>query len=174
MKAARFRAVGQAFKSNFMRRRPDWNRLGPPLPAWFVRGLARVDRRLVLQYVPPSTVDPAGVPAGAFPDGVWYVCGLLRHSKTWITKRVVFRLTDDQMKPCKPTRTILKLLRHARRLRHRGHTDALERMFEAKSRQLANEQVEESREKLMESIVDTMRRLNMTTRQTRVFLPATA
>lgn len=167
------RAVYQDFRRYFMRRRPDWNRMGPRLPLWFRLRLKRVDPKLVLQYVPPKSKDAKGLPDARFPNGAWYICGRLRHNRHWISKRAVFVLTDQQGRLAAPSHELIRVLRMARNERRNQGVDTLEVRFEASVAAMAAEDRAQAREDLMERIVATMRRLNMSSyARPRVFFPA--
>jgi hypothetical protein len=158
-----------------MQRRPDWNRKGYRLPAWFRLRLRRIDHRLCLQFFPPNTLDPEGVPAGTFPHGVWYICSRIRGSGRWLAKRAVFVLTDQAGRPAAPTHELVRLLKEARNLRRRGDLEALERRFEQYLVELERERVSASRTRLLSSIIDPMRKRGMRSfANPRVFVPAPA
>jgi hypothetical protein len=154
-------AITNTFRSFFMRRKPEWNRMGPKLPLWFTSALKTVDSRLVLQYIPPRTRHPGGVNAGAFPAGIWYICGTMKHNPSWITKRAVFALVDKQGRPVKPTRDLIRLLRAAKYERNREGADRIEEAFERSVARAAREKDHQSREKLMEDVAASMRQMNM-------------
>lgn len=104
------------------RPRPDWNRLGLPIPGWFRREMRRVDPRLVLQFIPPRRLDPAGIDNPEFPDGTWVVCRKLRHTGL-LHKRWSLHFE-------RPTREHIRMLRRARdnykRFRHQEAEDAFD------------------------------------------------
>ncbi len=154
-------ALHHSFASYYMRRHPEWNRLGPPLPVWFKRAIRSVDRRLVLQFIPPKSLDPRGLPGVQFARGAWYVCAKLRRNRKWISKRAVFALIDEYGQPVRPTRDIIRLLREAKKDRHRDGGSRLEKAFEDYMENLERQSTERGRRKTMEVVVDTMRRMNM-------------
>lgn len=155
-------AMLRNFRQYYMRRRPDWNHLGPPLPLWFKAAVKRVDRRLVLQFIPPRSIDPEGVPSAMFPLGVWYICGKIPRSPGWLTKRAIFALADEQGNPVHPTWDIIKLLREAKWDRRREGASRLEQEFEESIEALGRTKEKQERAKLTEIVVKNMRRMNMT------------
>lgn len=143
-----------------MRRRRAWNKLGPPLPTWFKVGIRRIDRKLVLQFIPPKGAEiPEGVDPVLYPNGVWYICGRLRRSRTWISKRAVYTLTGPDGKPCPPTRRLLAVLRYAKRMRRQGRLNALELEYEKKTTAMAKAKSEASKIKLYGELEDVMRKM---------------
>jgi hypothetical protein len=151
--------------------RPDWNRRGPTLPAWFRLQLRRIDRRLTLQFIPPSTEEPEGVPAEHFPHGVWYLCGRMPRTR-WLIKRAVYALVDRDGKLIPPDQRLMQMLRMARRLRRRGRFADLERDAEAAVRRCARDRRLQCREGLMERMAGTLRKMNVRTyARPRVFVP---
>lgn len=164
--------VDRDFRARYMARRPDWNRMGPALPAWFRLRLKRIDSRLVPQFVPPVTVDPAGVPAGDFPHGVWYICARVPRSRRWLAKRAAYVLVDEDGQPAMPTMSLLKMLKEARNLRRRNRSDDLERMYQESIAALTRDRAQASRVQLTERIVGIMKRMGMTSYGPRVFIPA--
>lgn len=160
-KAGVAQAVARHFRSYFMRSRPDWNRMGPPLPLWFRRRLARLDDKLVLQYIPPKTRDGGGVNPSVFPKGVWYICGKMKHGKKWISKRAVFALVDGSGNPVRPTYDLIRILRAAKAERRSQQASVLEEQFERSLEYAANEKDVAAREKLMERVAVTMSRMGM-------------
>lgn len=85
--------------------------------------MRRVDPRLVLQFVPPKRLDPAGLDSPEHPNGVWVVCRKLRHTGL-LHKRWALHFE-------KPTRDHIRMLRRARdNYRKFKHTEA-EEAFDA-------------------------------------------
>ncbi len=153
--------LAHTFASYYMRRRPEWNRLGPPLPLWFKRALRSVDSRLILQFIPPVSMDPRGIAGVQFRKGAWYICAKLRRNRKWISKRAVFALVDEQGRPVAPTRDIIRLLREAKKDRHREGASRVEKAFEDHMENLERANTEDARHRSMESVVSTMRQMNM-------------
>ena len=169
------RAVHRSFKTYFMRRNKHWNRIGPPLPLWFKLAVKAVDSRLVFQYIPPNTIDINGLDYARFPHGAWYICGKLRRSKEWITKRAMYLMVDEHGKPSMPTYKLVKLLRLARLERKKQGVNRLQTVFEQSLAKLGNEKSKRSKDELMQNIINTMRKLGMTSSaKPRVFIPAPA
>lgn len=150
------------FRQYYMRRRLDWNALGPPLPLWFKAAVKRVDKRLVLQFIPPRSIDPQGVPSGMFPWGVWYICGRIPRCPDWITKRAIFTLADDSGVPVPPTWDIIKVLREAKWDRRREGTSRLEEAFEESVEALGRAEDEKVRNEVMQIVIGNMRKLKST------------
>lgn len=116
--------------SGLLRPDPAWNRLGPPIPLWFRRQLARIDPGLVLQYIPPRTGRwPRGVNRDVYPWGVWDVCKRLPRTGL-LHPRAVWSLADEQGWYSPPGPDTIKLIRMAYSLHRRGQMDKLERVFE--------------------------------------------
>lgn len=168
----RFQAVATLHKAWFMRRRRAWNKLGPPLPTWFRMGIKRIDKRLVLQFVPPRSESiPEGVDPILFPNGVWYICGRMRHSRNWISKRAVYTLTGPDGKPCMPSRNLLAVLRHAKKMRRQGRLDALEREYEKKTAAMAKASKEASKLRLYGELEEVMRKMSAQRLRPSVLVP---
>lgn len=112
-----------------MPRRPDWNRIGPRLPVWFRPALRRIDKRLVLQYLPPDWLDSRGVNSREFPMGTWAICRRMgRTGRLW--GRWFWNLTNPLGMYSPPTGETLCLLRIAARCWRRGGMAVLEREFD--------------------------------------------
>ena len=74
--------------------------------------------------------------------------------------------------PIPPSPQLIRVLREARRLRRRGNYDALERKHEASMLELGRAREQQSRERLIQQISQTMRERNMRSyAQPRVFIP---
>lgn len=108
---------------NLMPVRPDWNRMGPGVPAWFRKKLKRFDKSLQLQFLPPSNwVQPRDynktLRPDMYPQGGWQICRKLRNG--WLHAIAVFSLTDRHGRPCNPSLETLQVLRMCRfAYRHR-------------------------------------------------------
>ena len=113
-----------------MEPRPDWNSIGPRLPAWFRIRLQRIDPRLVLQFIPPRTLDCTdGVDPIQFPGGVWVICRRMR-SSGWLFKRWIWSLLDKNGCYLEPGADTIDMIRLARDLWRRNNLDVLERRFD--------------------------------------------
>lgn len=109
--------------------RPDWNRLGPHVPSWFRRELRKIDPRLAMQFIPPMTVDPAGVSPHLFPGGMWAICRKMPHSGM-LCKRWNMTLTNQYGFYQKPTRETVRVLRMSKLMHRMGRGHELEQMFD--------------------------------------------
>ena len=165
--------MAQCFKGWYMPERRDWNKMGPPLPAWFTLGLKEIDPRLVVQFVPPLSKDPKGCDPVRFPHGVWQICSRMTNSSRWLSKRAVYVLTDSLTGgQAKPTRALLKMLRAS--VAATRKKQSLEEQFLRSLQALNRADSMRSREKLLDRIVQTMRKRNMSgAAKPRVFYPST-
>lgn len=158
-------AIDRDYRRYYMHRRKDWNRKGPRLPLWFRQQLRRIDRRLVLQFIPG---DAPGMP---WKGGAWYICSRVPRSNL-LAKRAVYMMVTADGSPIPPSPQLIRVLREARRLRRRGNLDALERKHEASMLELGRAREQQSRERLIQQISQTMRERNMRSyAQPRVFIP---
>ena len=95
--------------------RRDWNSIGPKIPLWFRRELARVDPRLVLQFMPPDWFDREGVDARDYPCGLWVIVrrlsrsGCLYCAPTW-----TYAMVDAAGRQKEPDHGDLRLIRAAK------------------------------------------------------------
>jgi len=166
-------AIHRDFRPYYMVRRPDWNKMGRRLPLWFRRRLRRIDPLLTLQFVPPDTKDPEGVPAVRFPEGVWYICARVPRARRWLAKRVIFPMALPGGQQILPSYELLRTLRTGRLDRKKRGINRLEKRFQEQMAEFTREKEKASREELLERIAGTMRRLNMSSyAQPRVFIPA--
>lgn len=168
----RLQSAYEDFKAWYMLRRKDWNAMGPRLPLWFRLALKRIDRRLVLQFIPPRNKDNPG--GSNWPNGAWYICSRIKRTR-WITRRAVFVLVDDNDEFLPPDRDMIRALRQAKRLRRRCQLDALEKEYEESMDALMREEATKSKEGLLRRVEASMRARNATAfATTRVFYPAPA
>lgn len=167
-----FRAVYRDFRSRFMRLRPEWNGIGPALPAWFRLRLRRIDHRLVPQFMVPNTMHPEGVPAGEFPNGVWYICSRVGRNRHWVRKRATYILCDESGNPCPPSHELCRVLKEARNMRRQNRVGDLERSYQEYMDGLSKAKTAAGRAQLAQKIADTMRKLNMRSYTNRMFIPA--
>ncbi|MHC4091112.1 MAG: hypothetical protein ACYSVY_12705 [Planctomycetota bacterium] len=137
--------------------RPQWNSLGPRLPPWFRLALRRVDPRLVLQFMPPQTIDERGVSPILFPLGVWVVCHRMRGSG-WLHKKWVYQLADPHGRPLQPGRDQIELLRLARNIQRRGKADRLDQEFDQAIQAMRRARERQAKQRAMEAVVATCRR----------------
>lgn len=132
-----------------MEPRPDWNAMGPRLPAWFRPRLKKVNSRLVMQFIPPrSTVHPDGVHPSKYPEGVWTVCARIPGRTAWLAKRWVWNLSDGHGRYRAPGLDTIHLLREAQRFWRDRDYDALEREFARSVTRLKEEEAAESKARL--------------------------
>jgi hypothetical protein len=135
-----------------MPRRPEWNSLGPPLPAWFRVRLKRIDRNLEMQFIPPDTKDEGGVNAVMFPSGIWTICRRLRQTG-WLFKRWTFALTDanGQYKP--PSMDTLHVIALAKRMWKARQLERMEEMFDRAGHEIVNAHTDEKKKRSMEGML---------------------
>jgi hypothetical protein len=142
--------------------RKDWNAMGPPLPAWFKRGLRNIDPFLRLQYMPPDWAAKGGVNADVFPCGAWVVCRAMRRTG-WLHKRWTLALFDPPTGGIRPpTRQDLRDLKRAKKLWRRGQGGKLHDEFDKACRSLTRARNEASRAKAMDRMAGCMRKHNFT------------
>ena len=154
----------------FMSPRPDWNSLGPYVPGWFRARLKRIDKRLVLQFMPPATQVPGGVNAALHPQGVWAICRRLPRSGL-LYKRWIFSLSDEKGRYRGVTMDMIDMLRYSRNLWRRGQVGKLEEWFDRSIAALKQASRDKQRQQKLCEIAATMRRWNMTSGKPRVFWP---
>lgn len=115
---------------NLMRARPDWNVKGPQVAPWFRRALARLDKRLVLQFVPARRIgQKGGMNAKMFPKGAWIICRRLRRSR-YLHPAAVWSLVDDAGNPASPGADTIRVLRIAMAYHRNNQWDRLERLVD--------------------------------------------
>ncbi len=160
------------FRLLFMRPRPDWNRRGPKLPAWWRAGLKRIDPLLDMQFMPAASWrDPDGVDREKYPHGVWVVVRRLRWTRL-LHKRWVWCLTDEHGNYRAPGKDSLRLLLYAFRAHRTGDSLKIERAFDRSLSQLKAAKSEESKARLSERVASAMRRMGMpNTAGGRIFNP---
>lgn len=142
-----------------MKPRPDWNRMGPKLPNWFRVRLKRMDSMLCPQFIPPREPNGTeGVTQEIFPHGVWAICRRLPRTG-WLHKRWCWRLTDDHGNYRPPDWHTVKLLRWCIALHRRNQHHRIEEQFDAVAASVARDKSSKSREQMMESFADTLRRM---------------
>jgi hypothetical protein len=149
------------FKLMFMDPRPDWNRMGPRLPAWWRAALKRIDPQLDMQFMPPvSPSVPDGVDVRKYPHGVWVVVRKLRFSrllhKTW-----VWCLTDELGNYRPPGKDGLRLIAAAYRMFRTRSQDKLERVFDRSLAELKSARSSETKDRLYNRIAASMRKMAM-------------
>lgn len=151
-----------------MRPRPEWNRMGPKIPAWFTSRLARVDKRLVLQFIPPRSIYAKdGADPRLFPRGVWAICRRLRGTK-WLFKRWTWSLTDLNGKPREPGPDTIAMIRLARDLHRRGRDTALEEQLDVAIAESSLTQHRESKDRLLKQVAERLSELGRRTNPARV------
>ena len=157
------------FRDMSMEPRPDWNAIGPRLPAWFRLRLSRIDPRLVLQFIPARTLDcREGVDPCQFPQGVWAICRLMRGTG-WLSKRWTWSLSDQHGRYQEPGADTIELLRMARDLWRRDSVDAMERRFEEAIEEVQSERAQQSKAHMREYIQQLCRAHGFVNNHSRVF-----
>ena len=162
------------FREMVMEPRPDWNAIGPRLPAWFRLRLSRIDRNLVLQFIPPRGTNGdgkgrGGVDSGQFPEGVWVICRLLRGTG-WLLKRWIWSLSDQYGRYQEPGADTIEMLRTARDLWRRDAGEVMEREMEEAIEAVKSDRVRNSREHLKEYLEQLCRVHQFVRRHSRVFM----
>ena len=148
--------IQKYLRAMMVRPRPEWNKIGPRVPAWFKRALTKIDRRLTLQFLPPITKVIGGVPASMFPEGVWAILmkapssGLLHRRWTW-------NLCDHLGRYRQPGRDTIQLLRVGHAMYRNGDACKLERMFDDSVVNLIKAKSVKAKTDLIESIADRFR-----------------
>jgi hypothetical protein len=115
--------------SYIMPHRPHWNSMGWKLPAWFKAGIKRIDPSLVLQFMPPTDIDPKGLDRAKFPIGAWIVCRKMNRTG-WLHARWVMQLANPDGSPMQIRPQILRVLRLARDFWKAGKRDRMESEFD--------------------------------------------
>ncbi len=150
-----------------MEPRPDWNAIGPRLPAWFRPALKRVDARLRLQYMPPRCIDPDGVDDRQFPYGVWTICRVMPGSK-WLMRRWTMSLSDERGQPQEPGPDTIAMLRYSRDVWRRGEIEELDRALDTAIESVKRAKSMKSRERLRERVIQRANECSMV-RENRAF-----
>lgn len=138
--------IGGVPSVNVMAVNPGWNHLGPPIPLWFRSALRRLDSTLQLQFIPPSTVHPRGMPAEKYPYGGWQICRRMKKTG-WLHKLAVWSLMDRFGRYSPPGPDTIRILRLCRNLwNHRKFTvlsDELDRVCSRMKKQREDASYEE-------------------------------
>lgn len=117
-------------RKTFLTMRADWNRRGPYVPLWFRLQLKKLDKKFVLQFLPPrSERDPRGVDPGIYPHGVWDVCVRLPRSGM-LHPRVVWSLADTEGNYSPPGPDTVRLLRAALYFQKVNRVEEIEEMMD--------------------------------------------
>lgn len=138
--------------------KPGWNLMGPYISRRWREALARINKRLVLQYFPYGKI------AGSKERGFWSVC--LKMPRTnLLFKQAVISLVDDNGKFSPPSWGMLAAIKRGMwRFRHEGfdaELDTLDRQLDAAGQKRQDkEQIN-----LFDSIMKTMERLDPSTRK---------
>lgn len=137
--------------------RPDWNKLSPfPVPLWFVKSLRRISPSLVLQYTPPDTVHPLGVPAEMFPRGCLDVCRRVRGTRL-LHPVAVWSLIDTDGKHSPPGPDTVALIRTTWRMYRAGQLPKLERELSESLQRMRSAQATKSKDRMREAMRDVQR-----------------
>jgi len=143
--------IGGVPSVNIMSVEPGWNALGPPVPLWFRSALRRLDRTLQLQFIPPSTVHPKGMPSDKFPYGGWQICRRMKRSG-WLHKLAVWSLMDRFGRYSPPGPDTIKILRLCKNLWNHNKfsvlSDELDRVCSDMKQQRADASYEELIDKM--------------------------
>lgn len=151
-----------SLRENFMEPNRNWNSVGPKVPIWFRQALERLDRRLVLQFMPPDYFDEKGVSSGQYPFGVWIIARRMpRTGWLLISKQWTFSLSDLAGRYKIPDHGDLKLLRVAKNMWKRGNLCKLDEVFDNQIKRIRKERCEDSRRRLVRELENGMRRRNM-------------
>ncbi len=162
--------MGFTLRDIAMEPRPDWNSSGPRLPAWFRLRLARIDPKLVPQFIPPSGPQCSdGVDPGQFPHGVWAICRRMRGSG-WLLKRWIWSLSDSKGRYQEPGADTIEVLRLARDLWRRNCVDTMERCMDDAIESVKSDGVRRSRERMKEHLQQLCRAHNIVKGHSQVFI----
>ncbi len=157
-------------RESIMEPRPDWNSQGPRLPPWFRLALERIDKRLVLQFMPCQTeLSNEGVDPNQFPYGVWVICRKMR-SSGWLCKRWIWSLSDKRGQYQEPGSDTIEMLRMSRDLWRRGDIDVLERRMEEAIEEVKAERVRNSKELSRQKVEELCSMHNIVRGHSRVFI----
>lgn len=163
------RKTSRPFESLVMPARHDWNSMGPPVPPWFRKQLKLVDPTLVLQFVPPDTLDRNGMNSKYYPSGGWQICRKLPRTG-FLHKVVVWSLLDREGYPAPPGPDTIKLLRLARNMwRHHDYLTMEETMDKA-MQDAVRAKARNAKEDLMKSMNDCLSVMDTRQFTNRVFI----
>lgn len=147
-------------RRNMMFPNRAWNRQGPHIPGWFRRRLVKIDRTLVLQFMPPmhplEFLRAGGVDCRLFPDGLWAVCRKLPRSGM-LLKKFVWTLTGVGCRHTRPSFQTLRIIRKVRNLARQNRTELLDRRLDSYVARMAKEEKDEGRAWLADRIVKACR-----------------
>lgn len=147
-------------REGLMDPRPDWNRAGPPVPAWFRWQLKRIDPQLYLQFMPPDTQDSDGVNARMFPRGVWAICRLMKRSGM-LLKRWTWHLADSKGNYSPPDGATVAILQYAYDCYRAGVNDGFEEKLDSHMTALKSAGRSKDRNRLSNGIYDMIVKHNM-------------
>jgi hypothetical protein len=157
-----------------MPQRPDWNAIGPHLPLWFRRQLKKLDKRFVLQFIPPYPVLGSKLSRELFPRGCWVICRKLSRTG-WLHNRWVMSLSDENGNPASPTPDSIAMLRVAKNLWRRSQADRLDQELDRSMRAVEAAKTEESRERMLSDLDRVLSKRNfMQHASSRVTVPVMA
>lgn len=157
--------MSDSLRANLMTERRDWNRQGPPVPAWFRRRLNGIDPKLVMQFIPPGE---EGVSPDVFPQGVWTVCRRLRQSR-FLFKQWTWAMTRpyDARPGCAhvPTYSALRLIRKARDCWRNGDALKLQRAVDRAVVNFKGAQSTKARNRRADVLMAVLRACDMSKRR---------
>ena len=139
----------------------------PYVPLWFRRALPRLNPRLVLRYIPPSTTTQPGVNPNLYPQGVWDICW--RSRSGGLHPVAVWSLADLHGNYSPPGPDTIKLLRRAMDLHRQRRTQVLYDMRDRALAEAQNEKARNSKEGLRRAMARYCS-LRFERRSNRVFL----
>lgn len=160
-RAGRDRATA-SLQSLIMPYRPHWNRMGPPLPAWFRRRIRRIDPQLVMQFLPPSTQVARGSNPMVYPDGVWAICRRMRRTR-FLFKTWVYALRDADGKYAPPDMKLVRMIRVAHNMWRSGGGNDLMEFFDHTIDAALRERERVSRDEMMGVIIEKVRQMGRPT-----------
>lgn len=139
--------------ASIYRASPELNRLGPIVPVWFKKALAKIDKSLVVQYRPPRSYEhPRGVDPTKFPYGCLDICKKIGRSNV-LHPYVVWSLADNKGNPASPGPDSIRLIKRAYALkRSAGNLDAMEREMDRYFLMEKKARAAKSQEKLREAV----------------------
>lgn len=150
--------VAERMDKKLMPPKPGWNLMGPYISRRWRDALARINKRLVLQYFPYGKI------AGSKERGFWSVCLKMPRTKL-LFKQAVISLVDDNGKFSPPSWGMLAAIKRGMwRFRHEGfdaELDTLDRQLDAAGQKRQDEEQTD----LFDRIMKTMEKLDPSSRE---------
>lgn len=139
------------------------------MPLWFRRRLGKIDKRLVLQYLPPRSLrEPRGVNPEVYPNGVWDVCRKIKGGR--LHPVAVWSLADDQGNYAPPRMDTIRLLHRAYGYHRMNRMDKMYRMLEDALEECRLAKIARSKERMMVAMDRYLKVFGERQFQNRVFM----